>query len=87
MQAAVTWPVAISNANAKIRQFITGWNTRKHPFIWTKTPGEILAQTRTQEDFAYAPLASRALGHTVMLTRAGKDCVTAAVTAVLPRPG
>jgi transposase len=26
----------------KIRQFITGWNQRKHPFIWTKTPTEIL---------------------------------------------
>ena len=22
----------------KIRDFITGWNHRKHPFIWTKTP-------------------------------------------------
>ena len=21
----------------KIRQFIDGWNDRKHPFIWTKT--------------------------------------------------
>ena len=27
----------------KIRAFITGWNHRKHPFIWTKTPEEILA--------------------------------------------
>ena len=26
----------------KIRQFINGWNDRKHPFIWTKTPEEIL---------------------------------------------
>jgi transposase len=26
----------------KIRTFITGWNTRCHPFIWTKTPDEIL---------------------------------------------
>ena len=26
----------------KIRAFITGWNTRKHPFIWTKNPDEIL---------------------------------------------
>ena len=26
----------------KIRGFINGWNTRKHPFIWTKTPDEIL---------------------------------------------
>ena len=28
----------------KIRGFINGWNTRKHPFIWTKTPDEILAK-------------------------------------------
>ena len=26
----------------KIRGFIKGWNTRCHPFIWTKTPDEIL---------------------------------------------
>ncbi|MGH3502767.1 MAG: IS630 family transposase, partial [Nocardioidaceae bacterium] len=26
----------------KIRQFINGWNPRSHPFIWTKTPDEIL---------------------------------------------
>jgi transposase len=26
----------------KIRAFITGWNQRKHPFIWTKTPDQIL---------------------------------------------
>ena len=35
----------------KIRDFINGWNRRKHPFIWTKTPDEILAKStgkRTQ---------------------------------------
>ena len=26
----------------KIRTFITGWNHRKHPFIWTKTATEVL---------------------------------------------
>jgi transposase len=26
----------------KIRAFITGWNTRKHPFIWTKPADEII---------------------------------------------
>jgi hypothetical protein len=26
----------------KIRQFIDGWNDRKHPFIWTKTADDIL---------------------------------------------
>lgn len=29
---------------AKIRAFITGWNHRKHPFMWTKTPDEILTK-------------------------------------------
>ncbi len=28
----------------KIRAFIDGWNRRKHSFIWTKTPDEILAK-------------------------------------------
>jgi len=28
----------------KIRAFIDGWNRRKHPFIWTKTPDEILTK-------------------------------------------
>src|SRR3954452_25065760 len=28
----------------KIRAFINGWNQRKHPFIWTKTPEEILTK-------------------------------------------
>ncbi len=26
----------------KIRGFINGWNQRKHPFIWTKTPEQVL---------------------------------------------
>jgi transposase len=28
----------------KIREFITGWNRRKHPFIWTKPAEEILGK-------------------------------------------
>jgi hypothetical protein len=28
----------------KIRQFINGWNDRKHPFIWTKTADQVLRQ-------------------------------------------
>jgi transposase len=28
----------------KIRSFITGWNSRKHPFIWTKPADQILAK-------------------------------------------
>ena len=30
----------------KIRDFINGWNRRRHPFIWTKTPDEILAKLK-----------------------------------------
>ena len=36
--------VAVRELIGKIRGFINGWNTRKHPFIWTKTPDEILAK-------------------------------------------
>jgi transposase len=32
----------------KIRAFITGWNARKHPFIWTKPADEILRQDQPQ---------------------------------------
>jgi transposase len=32
----------------KIRSFITGWNHRKHPFMWTKTSDEVLAKDRPQ---------------------------------------
>lgn len=35
---------SVKDLNAKIRQFITGWNDRCHPFIWTKTPEQILAK-------------------------------------------
>jgi transposase len=28
----------------KIREFITGWNRRKHPFVWTKPAEQILAK-------------------------------------------
>ena len=28
----------------KIRDFINGWNHRKHPFIWTKPAEEILGK-------------------------------------------
>jgi len=29
----------------KIRTFITGWNQRKHPVIWTKTPDQLLSSS------------------------------------------
>ena len=33
---------SVRDLTGKIRAFITGWNKRKHPFLWTKTPDEIL---------------------------------------------
>ena len=35
---------SVRDLNGKIRDFINGWNTRKHPFIWTKTADEILSK-------------------------------------------
>lgn len=43
---------SVKERGAKIRQFITGWNDRKHPSVWTKTPEQILAKAnpkRTSE--------------------------------------
>ena len=31
-----------------IRTFITGWNKRAHPFVWTKTADEILKKANRQ---------------------------------------
>lgn len=39
---------SVKDLNAKIRQFITGWNDRKHPFVWTKTSDEILKKANRQ---------------------------------------
>ena len=33
----------------KIRAFIDGWNRRKHPFIWTKTPDDVLAKIKCKQ--------------------------------------
>ena len=33
---------SVKDLVSKIRAFITGWNDRKHPFVWTKTPEQIL---------------------------------------------
>ena len=33
----------------KIRAFINGWNSRKHPFIWTKTPEHVLAEIKPKQ--------------------------------------
>ncbi|GEO96894.1 hypothetical protein KTU01_30170 [Kocuria turfanensis] len=34
--------VSAPELNAKIRAFVTDWNERCHPFVWTKTRTEIL---------------------------------------------
>ena len=39
---------SVKDLNAKIRQFITGWNNRKHAFVWTKTADEILTKANRQ---------------------------------------
>ena len=39
---------SVKDLNAKIRQFITGWNDRKHAFVWTKTAEEILKKANRQ---------------------------------------
>ena len=36
--------VSVRDLMARIRAFITGWNTRKHPFVWTKPADKILAK-------------------------------------------
>ncbi|MFF0944859.1 IS630 family transposase [Kocuria sp. CPCC 205300] len=33
---------SVPELNKKIRAFVTGWNNRCHPFVWTKTRTEIL---------------------------------------------
>lgn len=40
--------ISVQDLNAKIRQFITGWNDRKRPFILTKTAEEILKKANRQ---------------------------------------
>ena len=35
---------SVRDLNTKIRTFINGWNDRKHPFIWTKTPDDVLTK-------------------------------------------
>jgi transposase len=35
---------SVPDLNKAIRAFITGWNDRAHPFVWTKTADQILAK-------------------------------------------
>jgi transposase len=39
---------SVKDLNAKIRAFINGWNDRCHPFVWTKTPEQILQKANRQ---------------------------------------
>lgn len=36
---------SVKQLTTAIADFITGWNQRCHPFVWTKTPEEILPHT------------------------------------------
>jgi len=37
---------SVTDLNTKIRSFITGWNKRSRPFVWTKTADQILAKAQ-----------------------------------------
>jgi transposase len=39
-----------------IKTFITGWNQRAHPFVWTKTADEILTKANRQNNFKHGQL-------------------------------
>src|SRR4051812_36584023 len=43
---------SVRDLTIKIRAFITGWNQRKHPFIWTKTPDQILRKIKRKQTLA-----------------------------------
>lgn len=40
---------SVKNLNKKIREFITGWNKRKHPFVWTKAPEQVLKKVKSKQ--------------------------------------
>ena len=46
---------SVPELNQRIRAFVTGWNDRCHPFVWTKTSTEILKK-------ANRPITSK-MGH------------------------
>ena len=39
---------SVRDLNAKIRAFVTGWNDRCHPFVWTQTADDILMKANRQ---------------------------------------
>jgi hypothetical protein len=40
---------SLNDLTTKIRAFITGWNDRSHPFVWTKTADQILKKANRQK--------------------------------------
>ncbi len=40
---------SVRDLMSKIREFINSWNQRAHPFIWTKTPDEILNKIKRKQ--------------------------------------
>src|SRR5829696_1246621 len=40
---------SVRDLNAKIPAFITGWNDRCHPFVWTKTADQILKKANRKQ--------------------------------------
>lgn len=43
---------SVRQLTSAIRAFIEGWNDRCHPFVWTKTPDQILPHTRKRDSDA-----------------------------------
>lgn len=55
---------SVRDLTAKIRLFITGWNDRYHPFVWTKTADQILRKANCPKNLTHGPLATHfGLGH------------------------
>ncbi|MGY4765279.1 transposase [Kribbella sp. CWNU-51] len=40
---------SVGDLNTKIRRFITSWNDRSHPFVWTKTANQVLKKANRQK--------------------------------------
>jgi hypothetical protein len=40
---------SVTELNRRIRAFIDGWNERAHPFVWTKTADQILAEANRKK--------------------------------------
>ena len=40
---------SVRDLNTKIRAFITGWNDRAHPFVWTKTAEQVLKKANRKK--------------------------------------